>query len=118
VDEEQALWEVSTALGVTFDADAERARAHATAALLAAAPVDDEPSPLDREWHEGMARASVLATVTLLAKGGLDDYLHSGDGLEAGVQAVAKLAPLPDSDDGTYPRVLLQKLYDRRHAAS
>ncbi len=116
MDDEQALWEVSTALGVTFDADAERTRAHATAALLAMAPVDAEPSPLDREWHEGMARATVLATVTLLAKGGLDDYLQSGDGIEAAVGAVAKLAPLPDSDDGTYPRLLLEKLYDRRHA--
>lgn len=118
MDDEQALWEVATALGVTFDADAARTRAHATAALLAAAPAGDGPAPLDREWREGMAAATVSATVTLLAAGSLEDYLHSGEGLEAAVGSVAKLAPLPDTDDGTLPTVLLHKLYERRHAAS
>ena len=93
MDEEQALWEVATALGSTFDADATRTRAHAAAALLALMP-EGAPGPLDREWHEGLAQATIPATVTLLAGGALDDYLQTGDNLSGAAGAVAKLAPL------------------------
>jgi hypothetical protein len=117
VDEEQALWEVATALGVDFDADATRTRAHAAAALLALMP-EGPPAPLDREWHEGLARAVIPATVILLAGGALDEYLKTGDDLSGAAAAVAKLAPLPGADDIRYAEVVLEKLYARRHRAA
>jgi len=116
VDEEQGLWEVATALGVTFDADAPRTRAHAAAALLALMP-EQGPAPLDREWREGLAAATIPATVTLLANGALDSFLGSGEGRSAAASAVAKLAPLPSASDIGYAEVLLDKLYARRHTA-
>jgi hypothetical protein len=116
VDDEQALWEVATALGVTFDADAARTRAHAAAALLALMP-ESAPAPLDREWQEGLAQATIPATVTLLANGTLDDYLKTGDNRTGAAAAVAKLAPLPGADDIHYAEVLLDKLYARRHTS-
>ncbi len=117
MDEEQALWEVATALGSTFDADATRTRAHAAAALLALMP-EGAPGPLDREWHEGLAQAAIPATVALLAGGALDDYLRTGENLSGAAGAVAKLAPLPGADDIHYAEVLLEKLYARRHSAA
>ena len=116
MDDEQALWEVATALGVTFDADAARTRAHAAAALLALMP-EARPGPLDREWREGLAQATIPATVTLLAAGSLDDYLHTGDNMSAAAAAVAKLAPLPGPDDIHFAEVVLEQLYARRHTA-
>jgi hypothetical protein len=119
VDEEQALWEVATALGVSFDADAVMTRALAADALLKAVPRDaDTPRPYDREWHQGMAEAAVPAVVVLLAEGRLDDYLTTGEHLTNATEAVAILAPLPDPDDHVYGRTLLEKLYARRHPAT
>jgi hypothetical protein len=117
VDEEQALWEVATALGVTFDADAPRTRAHAAAALLALLP-EPEVAPLDREWRDGLAQATIPATVTLLANGVLDDYLKTGENLSGAANAVAKLAPLPEADDIPIAEAVLEKLYARRHTTS
>jgi len=116
VDEEQALWEVATALDVTFDADATRTKAHAAAALLALVPDDATPAPLDREWREGLARATIPATVTLLANGALDDYLRTGEGVAGAASAVAKLAPLPAPEDARFAEVLLERLRARRQA--
>ncbi len=113
MDDEQALWEVATALGVTFDADVARTRAHAAAALLALMP-EARPGPLDREWREGLAQATIPATVTLLAGGTLDDYLRTGENLAGAAGAVAKLAPLPGADDIQFAEVLLEKLRQRR----
>ena len=91
-------------------------RALAAAALLKAVPREEEaPRPYDREWHEGMAKATVPAVVKLLAEGRLDDYLTTGEHLEAATEAVANLAPLPDPDDYVYGRTLLEKLHARRH---
>ena len=115
MDEEQALWEVATALGVTFDADETRTRAHAAAALVALMP-ENAPAPMDREWREGLAQATIPATVTLLAGGTLDDYLKTGENLAGAAGAVAKLAPLPGADDVRFAEVLLEKLYARRNS--
>lgn len=120
MDEEQALWEVATALGIEFDADPVMCRALASAELLKLVEqsIDNTPSPLDREWHEGLAQATVPATVKLLAEGRLDNYLKTGDGLEAATNAVAAMAPLPEPKDHIYARVLLEKLHSRRHPSS
>ncbi len=116
MDDEQALWEVATALGIEFDADPIKCRAVAAADLFKRVEsADDTPSPLDREWHEGLAAATIPATVTLLAGGRLDPYLKTGDGLEAAVNAVAQIAPLPEPKDHVYARVLLELLHGRRH---
>ncbi len=117
MDEEQALWEVATALGVAFDADATRTRAHAAAVLLALMP-ENAPAPMDREWREGLAQATIPATVTLLAAGTLDDYLKTGENLAGAAGAVAKLAPLPGPDDIHFAEVLLEKLRARRNRAA
>ncbi len=103
---------------MTFDADVMLTRAHAAAALLALVPEDGDPAPMDREWHEGAAQATIPATVTLLANGALDDYLRTGENLSGATGAVAKLAPLPGAGDLRYAEALLEKLYARRHAAS
>ena len=119
MEEEQAIWEVATALGSEFDADATRTLAHAGATLekLVTVP-DDGPAPYDREWHEGMALATVKATVTLLREGTLDPYLASGDHEAGAVDAIARLAPLADPKDQVFAEVILQKLYARRHPTS
>jgi hypothetical protein len=118
MDEEQALWEVATALGIEFDADPVMCRALAAADLLKRVEsIETRTGPLDREWHEGLAAATVPATVKLLTEGRLDTYLRTGDGLEAAVTAVAELAPLPDPKDYVYARVLLDCLHARRHPA-
>ncbi len=118
MEDEQALWEVATALGSEFDADAARTRAHAAAALLKLVESDTaEPSPLDREWQEGMAAATVSASVKLLAAGQLDNYLSTGEHAAASAEAIAKMAPLPEEKDLVFANAMLEKLYARRHPA-
>jgi hypothetical protein len=118
MDDEQALWEVATALGSEFDADHARTRAHATAALVKLVETDtDEPSPLDREWRDGMAAATVGATVKLLAAGQLDSYLSTGEHAGGAAEAIAKMAPLPEPKDLVFANTMLDKLYARRHPA-
>ncbi len=118
MEDEQALWEVSTALGSEFDADGARARAHAAAALLKLVPTDEEPSPYDREWREGVARSTVDATVALLAGGRLDSYLSSGENATAAAEAVAAMAPIPQPEDLVFAEVMVERLYARRHPQS
>src|SRR5579862_1813357 len=119
MDDEQALWEVATALGSEFDADAARTRAHASAALLKLVESETaDPSPLDREWHEGMAAATVAASVKLLVSGQLDSYLATGENGGGAADAIAKLAPLPDEKDLVFATAMLEKLHARRHPAS
>ena len=115
MDDERALWEVATALGSEFDADATRTRAHAAAALLDLVGRVGEPSPLDREWREGMAASTVAATVRLLVSGQLDGYLATGEHAGGAAEAIAKLAPLPEPKDLVFANVMLDKLYTRRH---
>jgi len=118
MEDEQALWEVATALGSEFDADEARTRAHAAAVLLAlVANADTGPAPFDREWDEGHALATVKATVTLLQAGTLDPFLASGDHEQGAAEAIARTAPLPDPKDLVFAHTILQKLYDRRHPA-
>ena len=118
MEDEQALWEVSTALGAEFDADAARGRAHAAATLNKLVPTDGTPSPYDREWREGVAQATVSATISLLASGRLDHYLTTGENARAAAEAIAQLAPLPQSDDLSFAQVMVEKLYARRHPQS
>lgn len=116
MDDETALWEVATALGSEFDADHARTKAHAAAALGKLVPSEPgEPSPLDREWREGMAAATVSATVRLLVSGQLDDYLATGDHAAGAADAIAKMAPLPEEKDLVFAEAMLEKLYARRH---
>jgi len=116
MDDEQALWEVATALGSEFEADHARTRAHAATALVTLVETDTaEPSPLDREWRDGMAAATVGATVRLLVSGQLDGYLATGEHAAGAAEAIAKLAPLPEEKDLVFARAMLDKLYARRH---
>jgi hypothetical protein len=118
MEDEQALWEVASALGSEFDADAARTRAHAAATLLAlVSNPDSGPAPFDREWDEGHAMATVKAAVTLLQAGTLDAYLANGDHELGAAEAIARTAPLPDPKDLVFAHTILQKLYDRRHPA-